>query len=108
VLLVGVLRVGRLTGAAWLVGLQGLHGVLDAALGLALLPGDALDVDPQQHVRAVPGPFGDLGCGDARVEAAWRRSYSLLISGLAARCLSARRSRDLPLSVHFAPLRGWE
>ena len=61
-------RAGTLAGAVRLVGFQRPHGVLDAALGLSLLPGDALDVDPQQHVGAVPGPFGDLGGGDARVE----------------------------------------
>jgi hypothetical protein len=42
VLRIGVFRAGTLAGAVRLVGFQRPHGVLDAALGLSLLPGDAL------------------------------------------------------------------
>jgi len=35
--------------------------VADPALGELVLADDALGVDPQQHLDAVPGPFGDLG-----------------------------------------------
>ena len=44
------------------------HRRFDAAFGFALLPGDAFGVDPQQHVHAVAGPFGDLGSRYASVE----------------------------------------
>jgi hypothetical protein len=40
----------------------------DAALGKVLLPGEALGVDAEQHVDAVPGPLGDLSRSDAAVE----------------------------------------
>ena len=40
----------------------------DPALGELVLADDALGVDPQQDVHAVPGPFGDLGGIDASVE----------------------------------------
>jgi len=43
VLVVGVLRARWLAGDAWLADFQRPHGVLDAALGLTLLAGDALD-----------------------------------------------------------------
>ena len=68
VLLVGVLRARWLAAARLARGLPAAHRVLDAPLGLALLAGDALDVDPQQHVRAVACPVGDLGGGHAGVE----------------------------------------
>jgi hypothetical protein len=42
--------------------------LLDAALRLVLLTGDALGVDPQQHVHAVARPLGDLRSGHPRVE----------------------------------------
>jgi hypothetical protein len=42
------------------------------------LPGGALQVDPVQHVDAVPGPGGNPRCRNATVNqvdtAAWRRS----------------------------------
>src|SRR5215813_756798 len=44
------------------------HRLFDAARGLAVLAGDALGVDTQQHVHAVPCPFGDLGSGYSGVE----------------------------------------
>src|SRR6266567_157807 len=40
----------------------------DPALGKLVLAYDALGVDPQQHVDAVPGPLGHLGRVDAAVE----------------------------------------
>ena len=40
----------------------------DPALGELVLADDALGVDPQQDIHAVPGPFGDLGGIDASVE----------------------------------------
>jgi hypothetical protein len=45
-----------------------VHRFFDAAFGFALLPGDAFSGDPQQHVDAVPGPFGDLGSRYAGVQ----------------------------------------
>jgi hypothetical protein len=44
------------------------QGFADPALGELVLADDSLGVDPQQHVDAVPGPFGDLGRVDAAVE----------------------------------------
>ena len=44
------------------------QGFADAALGELVLAHYALGVDPQQHVDAVPGPFGDLGRVDAAVQ----------------------------------------
>jgi hypothetical protein len=46
----------------------GAGGFFDAAPGFGLLPGDALGVDPQQHVHAVARPLGDLGRGHPRVQ----------------------------------------
>jgi hypothetical protein len=40
----------------------------DSALGLVLLPGNALGVYPQQHVYGVACPFGNLGRGDSGVK----------------------------------------
>src|SRR5215467_3715714 len=40
----------------------------DPALGELVLAYDALGVDPQQHVDAVPGPLRHLGRVDAAVE----------------------------------------
>jgi hypothetical protein len=40
----------------------------DPALSKLVLAYDALGVDPQQHVDAVPGPLGHLGRVDAAVE----------------------------------------
>src|SRR5215813_10031404 len=40
----------------------------DASLGELVLAHNALGVDPQQHVHAVPGPLGYLGRVDAAVE----------------------------------------
>jgi hypothetical protein len=40
----------------------------DAPLGLVLLPGDALGVDPEQHVHTVTCPLSDLRRGDPGVE----------------------------------------
>jgi hypothetical protein len=39
-----------------------------ASLGELVLAHDALGVDPQQHVHAVPGPLRHLGGVDAAVE----------------------------------------
>src|SRR5215471_19607023 len=44
------------------------QGFVDAALGEFVLARDALGVDAQQHVHAVPGPFGHLGGIDAAVQ----------------------------------------
>ena len=44
------------------------QGFVDAALGKLVLARDALGVDAQQHVHAVPGPLGHLGGIDAAVE----------------------------------------
>jgi len=44
------------------------QGFADAALGELILAHDASAVDPQQHVDAVPGPFGDLSQTHAAVE----------------------------------------
>jgi len=53
------------------------HRFFDAPLGFAMLAGDAFGIDPQQHVDAVPGPFGDLAAGTPALSqvdtAAWRR-----------------------------------
>jgi hypothetical protein len=53
-------------------------GLFDAPLRLVLLAGDALGVDQQQHVHAVPCPLIDLPSGHAALSqvdtAAWRRS----------------------------------
>jgi hypothetical protein len=38
------------------------------ALGELVLAHDALGIDPQQHVHAVPGPLGYLGRVDAAVQ----------------------------------------
>src|SRR6516162_460265 len=46
----------------------GYGGFLDPALGLVLLPGDALGVDPQQDVDAVASPRSDLRGGDSGVQ----------------------------------------
>src|SRR5215471_8439918 len=40
----------------------------DASLGELVLAHDALGVDPQRHVHAVPGPLGYLGRVDAAIE----------------------------------------
>ena len=48
--------------------IAGPGGFLDAALGFVLLPGDALGVDPQQHVDAVARPIGDLRGGYSGVQ----------------------------------------
>ena len=40
----------------------------DPALGELVLAHDALGVDPQEHVHAVPGPLGHLGGVDAAVQ----------------------------------------
>src|SRR5262249_34925329 len=40
----------------------------DPSLGKLVLAHDALGVDPQQHVHAVPGPLGYLSRVDAAVE----------------------------------------
>ena len=56
----------------------GPGGFFDAALGFGLLPGDALGVDPEQHVDAVARPSATCVAGTpafSQVEtAAWRRS----------------------------------
>jgi len=44
------------------------QGLADGALGELVVTDDALGVDPQQHIHAAPGPFGDLGRADAAVE----------------------------------------
>ena len=44
------------------------RGLVDAALGELVLARDALGVDAQQYVHAVPGPFGYLGGVDAAVQ----------------------------------------
>jgi hypothetical protein len=44
------------------------RGFEDPPLGLVLLAGDALGVDPEQDVDAVPGPVGDLRRRHASVE----------------------------------------
>src|SRR5262249_21531351 len=46
----------------------GPDGFLDAALGLFLLPGDALGIDPQQDIHAVARPVGDLRYGYSGIE----------------------------------------
>jgi hypothetical protein len=42
--------------------------LFNTPLGFALLAGDALGVDPQQHVHAVPRPFGNLRSRNSGVE----------------------------------------
>jgi len=59
-------------------------GFLDTALGFLLLPGDALDV---------------------ATSSGWRGTRRVSPRG---RCLSSRRCRADPLSVHHVPLRGSE
>ncbi len=59
-------------------GLIGLGCFEDAALGLVLLPVDALGADPQQDVHAVARPLGDL-----------RRRYPALSQVETAACRSA-------------------
>ena len=50
-------------------GLSGLaQGFVDAVLGELVLAHDALGVDAQQYVHAVPGPLGHLGGVDAAVQ----------------------------------------
>lgn len=44
------------------------QGFANAAPGELVLADDALGVDPQKNVDAVPGPFGDLGWEDAAVQ----------------------------------------
>ena len=44
------------------------QGFADPALGEFILAHDALGVDPQEDVHAVPGPFRHLGRVDAAVE----------------------------------------
>jgi hypothetical protein len=56
-----------------IVGTNGIHSVLkqrfaDAALGELVLTCDALGVDPQQHVDAMPGPLRHLSGIDAAVQ----------------------------------------
>jgi hypothetical protein len=53
---------------AVLLSLGRAHGILDAPLGRLLLAVDALGVDPQQDIDAVPGPLGDLRRCDPGVE----------------------------------------
>ena len=55
-LLAHVLRVGR------------ARGLVDAALCLVLLPGDAFGVYPKQDIDAMTCPFGHLSGGHACVE----------------------------------------
>jgi hypothetical protein len=45
-----------------------LQGLADPALGELVLADNALGVDPQQYVHAVPGPLRDLRRVDAAVE----------------------------------------
>jgi hypothetical protein len=54
--------------AQYVVKLALAQGLADATLGELVLADDVLGVDPEQHVHAVPGPFGDLGRVDAAVE----------------------------------------
>ena len=50
-------------------GLKGLsQNVFDPAFGRVVLPVEALRVDPQQDVDAVPGPLGHLGRRDPCIE----------------------------------------
>src|SRR6516165_11399894 len=51
-----------------LLAAAGHSGFLNPALGLVLLPGDALGVDPQQDVDAVASPLGDLRGGYSGVQ----------------------------------------
>jgi hypothetical protein len=44
------------------------QGFLDASVGDLALAVDALGIDPQEHVHAVPGTLGDLGGVHAGVE----------------------------------------
>ena len=44
------------------------QGFVDAALGEVVLARDALGIDAQQYVHAVPGPLGHLGWVDAAVQ----------------------------------------
>ena len=44
------------------------QGFANPALGQLVLAYDALGIDPEEYVDAVPGPFGDLGWVDATVE----------------------------------------
>ena len=50
------------------IGAFGTVDELNAALGLVLLAGDALGVDPQQDVDAVASPLGDLRGGYSGVQ----------------------------------------
>ena len=81
----------------------GPHRVFYAALGFALLPGDALDVDPEEHVNAVTRPLGDLRGGHSRVEPGRHGGVAQVVGPAheRGRCLSlaerlaARRVEDL-------------
>src|SRR6266566_1262590 len=54
--------------ASFVAGYARLGRFEDAPLGLVLLAGDALGVDPQQDVDLVPGPVGYLRWCDAGVQ----------------------------------------
>jgi hypothetical protein len=52
-----------------------------ASLGEFVLAHDALGVDPQQHVHAVPGPLRHLGGVDAAVEPRGQAGMPKVIGG---------------------------
>ena|SRR6516165_5430318 len=54
-------------------------GFLDPALGLVLLTGHALCIDPEQDIYTVAGPLGDLRRGHASVQPSGHRSMAKVV-----------------------------
>jgi len=81
------------------------QGFANAALGEIVLAHYAPGVDPQQHVDAVPGPFGDLSRIHATVEPGGQAGVPEVVGPPGERRgLLRRRERGLACSNPRAPL----